>query len=92
MGHSVATVVPIPSPTSCVQFKINATLDSLCQSHVALMHMELLQLVDVCVDEASRPRHEELAALKLLLVCAGFSVEPTEACPCVGLGLAKVQA
>jgi hypothetical protein len=33
------------------------------------MHMKLLQLVDVCVDEASRPRHEELSALKLLLVC-----------------------
>jgi hypothetical protein len=31
------------------------------------MHMELLQLVDVRVEEASRPFREEVANLKLLL-------------------------
>jgi hypothetical protein len=54
--------------------------------------MELLQLVDVRVEEASRPLREEVAAVKLLLACAGVSVEPIEACPSVSLGLAKVQA
>lgn len=90
VDHSA--VAPRPSPTSCEQFKINATLDSLFQSQVALMRMELLQLVDVRVEETSRPLREEVAALKLLLACAGVSVEPTEACPSVGLGLAKAQA
>jgi hypothetical protein len=54
--------------------------------------MELLQLVDVRVEEASRPLREEVAALKLLLACAGVSVEPTEACPSVCLGHTKPTA
>jgi hypothetical protein len=47
VGLSVATVPPRPSATSCEQFKVNAAMDSLFQSQVALMRMELLQLVDV---------------------------------------------
>jgi hypothetical protein len=55
--------------------------------------MELLQLVDVRVEEASHPLREEVAALKLLLlVRVGFSLEPIEACPFDGLGLAKAHA
>jgi hypothetical protein len=42
--------------------------------------MELLQLVDVRVEEASRPLREEVAALKLMLARVGDSLEPTEAC------------
>jgi hypothetical protein len=39
--------------------------------------MELLQLVDVCVEEASRPLCEEVAALKLLLAHVGETSELT---------------
>jgi hypothetical protein len=49
--------------------------------------MELLHLVDVRVEEASRPLREEVAALKLLLARVGESSELTG-----GLGLAPVQA
>jgi hypothetical protein len=54
--------------------------------------MELLQLVDVRVEEASRPLREEVVALKLLLARVGGSLEPAEACPFDGLGLAKAHA
>jgi hypothetical protein len=56
------------------------------------MRMELLQLVDVRVKEVSRPLREEVAALKLLLVHAGVSLEPTRARTVDGLGLAPAQA
>jgi hypothetical protein len=49
------------------------------------MRMELLQLVDVCVEEASRPLREEVAALKLLLVRVGDSLDG-------GLGRTPMQA
>jgi hypothetical protein len=49
--------------------------------------MELLQLVDVRVEEASRPLREEVAALKLLLAHVGESSELTG-----GMGLDPVQA
>jgi hypothetical protein len=49
--------------------------------------MELLQLVDVHVEEASRPLREEVAALKLLLAHAGESLELTG-----GMGLYPMQA
>jgi hypothetical protein len=39
------------------------------------MRMELLQLVDVHVDETSRPLREEVAALKLLLAHVGDSLD-----------------
>jgi hypothetical protein len=39
--------------------------------------MQLLQLVDVRVEEASRPLHDEVAALMLLLARAGDSLEPS---------------
>jgi hypothetical protein len=52
--------------------------------------MELLQLVDVRVEEASRPLREELATLKLLLACVGDSSKPTKACTSGGLELAHV--
>jgi hypothetical protein len=54
--------------------------------------MELLQLVDVHVEEASHPLREEVVSLKLLLAHVGVSLEPAEACSSDGLGLAKVQA
>jgi hypothetical protein len=41
--------------------------------------MELLQLVDVRVEEATRFLREEAASLKLLLARVGDSLEPTEA-------------
>jgi hypothetical protein len=49
--------------------------------------MELLQLVDARVEEASRPLREEVAALKLLLARVGDSLELTG-----GLGHTPVQA
>jgi hypothetical protein len=49
--------------------------------------MELLHLVDVRVEEASRPLREEVATLKLLLARVGECSELTD-----GLGLAPVQA
>jgi hypothetical protein len=67
-------------------------LDSLFQSQVALMRMELLQLVDVYVEEASRPLREEVATLKLLLTRVGDSLEPSKACTPGGSGLAPAQA
>jgi hypothetical protein len=51
------------------------------------MRMELLQLVDVHVEEASRPLREEVAALKLLLAHVGESSELTG-----GMGLDPMQA
>jgi hypothetical protein len=48
--------------------------------------MELLQLVDVRVEEASRPLCEEVAALKLLLAHVGESSELR------GMGLDPMQA
>jgi hypothetical protein len=50
--------------------------------------MELLQLVDVRVEETSRPLREEVATLKLLLTPVGDSLEPPKACTSGGLGLA----
>jgi hypothetical protein len=66
---------------------VNDNLDTLFQFQVALMRLELLQLVDVHVEEASRPLREEVAALKLLLARVGDSLELTG-----GLGHAPVQA
>jgi hypothetical protein len=54
--------------------------------------MELLQLVDVRVEEASRPLRAELEMLKLLLARAGDSLEPTKACTSGGPKLTPAQA
>jgi hypothetical protein len=54
--------------------------------------MELLQLVDVRVEEASRPLREEVANLKLLLACIGDSLESLVACTRGDLGLVSTQA
>jgi hypothetical protein len=70
-SSSPAAVTPRPSPRCCEESNVNGRLDSLFQSQVALMRMELLQLVDVRVEEASRPLREEVAALKLLLAHVG---------------------
>jgi hypothetical protein len=51
--------------------------------------MELLQLVDVRVEEASRHLREEVVALKLLLARFGVSLEPAGTCPANGLGLER---
>jgi hypothetical protein len=56
------------------------------------MRMELLQLVDVCVEEACRPLREEVATLKLLLARVGDSLERTKACTSGGPGLLPAQA
>jgi hypothetical protein len=53
--------------------------------------MELLQLVDVRVEEVSRPLREEVAALKLLLARVGHSFEPVVVCSSDGLELANAQ-
>jgi hypothetical protein len=83
-----AAVPPRPFHRGCEEFSVNASLDSLFQSNVALMRMELLQLVDVHVEEASRPLREEVATLKLLLAHAGVSLESTHARTVDGLELA----
>jgi hypothetical protein len=72
-------VLPSSSHRSCEDFNINASLESLFKSQVALMRMEILQLVDVRVEEASRPLREEVATLKPLLARVGDSLGPTEA-------------
>jgi hypothetical protein len=54
--------------------------------------MQLLQLVDARVEEASRPLRDEVAALKLLLARVGVSLEPTGACTYGDTGLALAQA
>uniref|UniRef100_A0ACD5VXY3 Uncharacterized protein n=1 Tax=Avena sativa TaxID=4498 RepID=A0ACD5VXY3_AVESA len=92
VGHSsvIDVVPPSPSTSCCEQFKVNAALDSLFQSQVTLMRMELLQLVDVRIEEVCRPLREEVAALKLLVRGAG-SLEPMEACPFDGLVHAGAQ-
>jgi hypothetical protein len=56
VGHSsvLAVVPPIPSPRCCEEFSVNTSLDSLFQSQIALIRMELLQLVDVRVEEVCR--------------------------------------
>jgi hypothetical protein len=54
--------------------------------------MELLQLVDVRVEEASRPLREEVATLKLLLARVGDSLETPKACTSSGLELAPAHA
>jgi hypothetical protein len=87
-----AAVPPRPSPRGCEEFSVSTGLDTLFQSKVALMRMELLQLVDVRVEEASRPLREEVATLKLLLAHAGVSLEPAQTRTADGLGLAPVQA
>jgi hypothetical protein len=56
------------------------------------MRMELLQLVDVRVEEASRPLRAELEMLKLLLLRAGDSLEPKNACTSGGPELSLAQA
>jgi hypothetical protein len=89
---SRAAVPPRPSPRCCEEFSVNACLDTLLQSHVALMRMELLQLVDVRVEETSRPLREELATLKLMLARAGDSSESAKACTSSGPQLAPAQA
>jgi hypothetical protein len=87
-----AAVLPRPSPRGCDDFNVNARLDSFFESQVALMRMELLQLVDVRVEEASQPLREEVAALKLLLARVGDSLETPKACTSSGLELAPAQA
>jgi hypothetical protein len=64
----------------------------LCQSQAALMRMELIQLGDVCVEEASRPLREEVAALKLLLTRVSVSLELVGTCPSDGLRLVNPRA
>jgi hypothetical protein len=54
--------------------------------------MELLQLVDIRVEEATRPLREEVAMLKLLLAHVGDSLEPVETCTSDGMELASAQA
>jgi hypothetical protein len=54
--------------------------------------MELLQLVDARVEEASHPLREEVATLKLLLARVGDSLESFKACTSSGLGIAPMQA
>jgi hypothetical protein len=83
-----AAVPPRPSPTCCE----DASSDSVFLSRFALMRMELLQLVDVRVEEASRPLREEVANLKLLLARIGDSLASLEACTRGGLGLVSTQA
>jgi hypothetical protein len=56
------------------------------------MRMELLQLIKVCVEEASRPLYEEVAALKLLLERVGDSLESSEGFTHGGLGPISAQA
>ncbi|KAK1617757.1 hypothetical protein QYE76_023274 [Lolium multiflorum] len=58
----------------------------------AFMRMELAQLVANLVEEASRPLHEEVASLKLMLARVGVSLEPPEACSSDGQEIATVQA
>jgi len=53
--------------------------------------MELLQLVEVRIEEMSRPLREEVAALKLLLARGGDSLEPAETCRSDDLGLPKAR-
>jgi hypothetical protein len=53
--------------------------------------MELLQLVDVRVEEASRPLREEVATLKLLLAHAGVSLESMVVCTPGAPGLVFAQ-
>jgi hypothetical protein len=90
MCHSslCAAVPPRPSSRCCEESNDIAILDS----QFALMRMELLQLVDVHVKEASRPLHEEVAMLKLLLARIGVPLELTESCTFVGLGLVSAKA
>jgi hypothetical protein len=54
--------------------------------------MELLQLVDIRVKEATRPLRDEVTMLKLLLAHVGNSLEPTETCTFDGMGLTSAQA
>jgi hypothetical protein len=49
--------------------------------------MELLQLVDIHVKEATHPLRDEVTTLKLLLAHVGNSLEPTETCTFDGMGL-----
>jgi hypothetical protein len=56
------------------------------------MRMELLQLGNVRVEEASRPLCEKVASIKLLLAHVGVSLEPTQARIADGLGVTPVQA
>jgi hypothetical protein len=83
MGHSSlrAMVLPRPSPRCCE----DASSDSVFLAWFSLMRMELLQLFDICVEEASRLLCEEVANLKLLLARIGDSLESLEACPRGGL-------
>uniref|UniRef100_A0ACD5ZYJ5 Uncharacterized protein n=1 Tax=Avena sativa TaxID=4498 RepID=A0ACD5ZYJ5_AVESA len=68
------------------------TVWTLSQAQVALMRMELLQLVEVRIEEVARPLREEVATLKSLLVCVDDSLELAVACTSGGLGLAPAQA
>jgi hypothetical protein len=54
--------------------------------------MELHQLVDVRVEESSRPFHKEVATLKLLLGMCWCFFWTRGTCPSDGLGLANIQA
>jgi hypothetical protein len=56
------------------------------------MRLELLQLVEARVEEASRPLREEVATLKLLLAHVGDSLESSKACTSSGMGIAPAQA
>jgi hypothetical protein len=54
--------------------------------------MEILKLVNVHIEEASRPLREEVANFKLLLACLGDSLESLKACTRGGLGLISMPA
>jgi hypothetical protein len=49
------------------------------------MHIDLLRLISILVEEASLPLCEEMASLKLLLACIGDSLEQKKACTSGGL-------
>lgn len=91
LSSAITVVPPRPSPRCCGQFKVSATLDSLFQSQVVLMRMELVQLVNASIEKATCSLREEVAALRLLLARGAVSLEPTEVCPSDGMGLAKAQ-
>uniref|UniRef100_A0ACD5YJ52 Uncharacterized protein n=1 Tax=Avena sativa TaxID=4498 RepID=A0ACD5YJ52_AVESA len=98
LGDEVVTRAP--SPVACApcqqsrspfaQPRRPSSPRSWAESQVALMRMELLQLVDVRIEDVCRPLREEVAALKLLVRGAG-SLEPMEACPSDGLVHAEAQ-
>jgi hypothetical protein len=87
-----AAVPPRPSPRCCEESNETASLDSVFRSQFALMRMELIQLVDVRVEEVSRPLREEVATLKLLLARVSVPLDLTEECTSADPGLVSAQA